>query len=349
MNKLVKKISLAILALGIIIPLSACTNRSASNNSESQNKGNSLAVALLTDLNGVDDKSFNQSAWEGLTKWGKEHNLTKGLGGYDYVQSHQDSDYPVNINKLIKNNYNLIYAIGYKLDKAVTDGAKQNPNTKFAIIDTVVPDLDNVTSLTFKDNESAYLAGMSAALNSKTKKIGFIGGVKGEVINRFEAGYVAGAKAAVPDIQVDVKYVGAFDKADVAKSIATAMYNNGNDAIYQAAGSAGLGVFSSAKDARKSGKEVYVVGCDRDQTEEGQYDGGNLTLTSSIKALNTVVEEVSNETLAGNFPGKQHKVFGLKENGVDISKGQLSTDIWNKVEQAKQDIIDGKVTVPEKP
>nr|WP_125703625.1 BMP family protein [Lacticaseibacillus daqingensis] len=305
------------------------------------------SVALVTDGGGVDDKSFNQSGWEGLEKWGKKHDLVKGVGGYNYAQSNSDADFTPNINKLIQAKYAMIVGTGYKLVSAITKASKANPDTKFLIIDDVV-NRKNVASVTFKDNEGAFLAGVAAAKTTKTNKVGFVGGMHSEVIDRFEAGFRQGVATVNPKIEVDIQYVGDFSKPAIGQSLASAMFNNNVDVIYHAAGGSGAGVFSAAKNVIKS-KKVWVIGVDQDQTAEGKYSGGNLTLTSTIKGVGTAINKVADAAMDGKFPGGKTTVYGLKENGVSLVKGNMSADAWKSVQEYKQQIIDGKITVAEKP
>ena len=227
-----------------------------------------ISAALVTDGGGVDDRSFNQNGWEGLEDWGQKNHLKKGIGGYNYAQSNSDADFTSNINKLIQAKYQTIIGIGYKLQTAITNAAKNNPNTNFVLIDAVAPG-KNVASVTFRDNEGAFLAGVAAAKTTKTKRVGFIGGIRSEVMDRVEAGYRQGVAAIDKSIQVDVKYAESFSKPDVGQALAQAMFNNQVDVIFQGSGGTGNGVFSAAKNVIKHQK-VWVIGSDRDQTAEGK-------------------------------------------------------------------------------
>src|SRR5699024_6606244 len=219
------------------------SNNAADNNANDDSATNDgggdtdFKVALVTDVGGVDDKSFNQSAWEGLQAWGEEHGLEKGEG-FDYAQSDADADYLPNLTRLVRDDYDLLFGIGFKLEDAIGKIAEQNPDNHFAIVDAVV-EAPNVASITFADNESAFLAGVAAALKTNTDKLGFIGGVEGDIIKAFEVGFVAGAKSVNPDIDVKVQYAGAFDAADDGKLIASSMYNEDRDIIFHAAGGTG--------------------------------------------------------------------------------------------------------------
>ena len=244
-------------------------------------------AALVTDGGSIDDKSFNQSAWEGLEAWGKENKLEKGVNGYNYAQSNSDADFTPNINKLIKAKYNTIFGIGYKLAPAIKKTAKQNPKTNFVIIDDVVSG-KNVASVTFKSEQSSFLAGVAAAETTKTNKVGFLGGVKSDVITTFEKGFIQGVHAVNPKITVDVKYAGSFTKADLGQSMATAMYNNGEDVIFHAAGGTGAGAFTAAKNLAKNIKRINEGHADDNSLTPFKYN--NLGSMATIGRNKAVVE-----------------------------------------------------------
>lgn len=304
-------------------------------------------AALVTDGGSIDDKSFNQSAWEGLEAWGKENKLEKGVNGYNYAQSNSDADFTPNINKLIKAKYSTIFGIGYKLAPAIKKTAKQNPKTNFVIIDDVVPG-KNVASVTFKSEQSSFLAGVAAAETTKTNKVGFLGGVKSDVITTFEKGFIQGVHAVNPKIAVDVKYAGSFTKADLGQSMATAMYNNGEDVIFHAAGGTGAGAFTAAKNLAKNGKKVWVIGVDQDQKADGAYKGGNVTLASAVKEVGNAAKDIANKAMKDKFPGGKVVTYDLKSKGVDLVNDNMSDSAWKAVQQYKQKIIKGDLTVKAK-
>lgn len=304
-------------------------------------------AALVTDGGSIDDKSFNQSAWEGLEAWGKENKLEKGVNGYNYAQSNSDADFTPNINKLIKAKYSTIFGIGYKLAPAIKKTAKQNPKTNFVIIDDVVSG-KNVASVTFKSEQSSFLAGVAAAETTKTNKVGFLGGVKSDVITTFEKGFIQGVHAVNPKITVDVKYAGSFTKADLGQSMATAMYNNGEDVIFHAAGGTGAGAFTAAKNLVKNGKKVWVIGVDQDQKADGAYKGGNVTLASAVKEVGNAAKDIANKAMKDKFPGGKIVTYDLKSKGVDLVNDNMSDSAWKVVQQYKQKIIKGDLTVKAK-
>lgn len=345
------------LVMGLVLVLVAC---GASDNGDADTDGGDRSVAhgggstdyqvaMVTDVGGVDDKSFNQSAWEGLQAWGEEHGLEKG-NGFDYAQSNNDADYLPNLNRLIRDGYDLVFGIGYKLEDAIGTIAKQNPDHHFAIVDAVVEG-DNVASITFADHESSFLAGVAAAKKTKTGKVGFIGGVESDIITAFEVGFRAGVHSVDPDIEVKVQYAGSFEAADDGKLIASSMYNDGIDIIFHASGATGNGLFAQAKDIKKNDpeREIWVIGVDRDQHEEGKVGDDNVTLTSVIKRVDNAVREVSNRGMEGNFPGGQVLELGLEDEAVGYtttSEAAMTQDIVDEVEKWKDRIMNGDVDVP---
>ena len=344
------------LGLGLVavaaVGLAACGNRSsrkADSSSDVKTK-----AAIVTDTGGVDDKSFNQSAWEGLQDWGKEHNLSKDKG-FTYFQSTSEADYANNLQQAA-GSYNLIFGVGFALHNAVKDAAEEHTDLNYVLIDDVIKDKKNVASVTFADNESAYLAGVAAAKTTKTKQVGFVGGMESEVISRFEAGFKAGVASVDSSIKVQVDYAGSFGDNAKGKTIAAAQYAAGADVVYQVAGGTGAGVFAEAKslnESRPENEKVWVIGVDRDQEAEGKYtskDGkeSNFVLVSTLKQVGTTVKDISNKAEKGEFPGGQVIVYSLKDKGVDLVTTNLSEEGKKAVEDAKAKILDGSVKVPAK-
>ena len=217
------KLNKKIIGLGLVavaaLGLAACA-RGGRGGSSADSK---VKAAIVTDTGGVDDKSFNQSAWEGLQAWGKANKLEKD-SGYNYFQSGSESDFATNLSSAQSQGYNLIFGVGFALHDAVADAAKEHEDVNYVIIDDVIKDQKNVESVLFADNEGAYLAGIAAAMQSKTNKVGFIGGQTSDTITRFEAGFTAGAKSVKPDIDVQVQYAESFSDAAKGTTIASTMY-----------------------------------------------------------------------------------------------------------------------------
>ncbi|WP_142826537.1 BMP family lipoprotein [Planococcus soli] len=309
-----------------------------------------FSVAMVTDVGGVDDKSFNQSAWEGIQQFGEENGLEKGDGGFDYLQSASDADYNTNLNNLIRRDFDVVYGIGFLMEGAVAEIAEQQPEAQIAIIDAVV-DAPNVASVLFKEQEGAFLAGVAAALMTETNKIGFVGGMEIPVIERFEAGFLEGVATVDDTIEVDVQYTGAFDKAELGKTTANRMYSAGADIIFHAAGGTGNGVFTEAKERKEADPEanVWVIGVDADQYDEGQTGDANVTLTSVLKRVDTAVINISEQAMAGEFPGGETITYGLSDEGVGLadSRGAIPEDVMTQLEDYQQQVIDGDIVVPD--
>ena len=349
------------LALSVILVgsalLGACGTAKEKDTDKEEGKGSTseasgFSVAMVTDVGGIDDKSFNQSAWKGIQDFGAANKLEKGDGGFDYLQSNDDTDYTPNLNKLVQRDFDLIFGVGYIIEDAINEIAGQRTDTMFAIIDGEV-DLPNVASVLFKDHEAGYLAGVAAGLMTESNKIGFVGGMEIPVIERFEAGFVAGVAAVNEKVKVDVQYTGAFDKAEQGKATANLMYSSGVDIIFHAAGGTGNGVFAEAKERKKADADenIWVIGVDSDQYEEGQVGDDNITLTSALKRVDKSVEDLSELAKADKFPGGETVIYGIADELVELadSRGAIPDDVMAKVEDYMKQIADGDIVVPEEP
>lgn len=306
-------------------------------------------ISMITDEGGIDDRSFNQSAWEGMMEWAADNGYSGDRGdGVDYYASHDSSDFVPNLNQAIADEYDIIFGIGYLLKPSIDDVADQNPDQWFGLVDDI-SDRDNVVSLTFRDHEAAFLAGVAAAHTTETGKIGFIGGIAGPVIDRFQTGFEAGVAYVDDSIEVDVQYAESFGDAAIGTQRAAGMFTNGADIIYHAAGAVGNGVFTEARNRMEADpdNQLWVIGVDRDQEEEGEWEGGNLTLTSTLKGVGESVIMATNQTIEDGFPGGENLAYGLVEEGVDLTRGNLTDEVWAAVEEARQLIIDGEIAVPE--
>ncbi|OEH94149.1 BMP family lipoprotein [Bacillus solimangrovi] len=351
-----------LLAVGTI--LAACGQGGNETSKEESNEGSNegavaeggneesgiFKVAMVTDTGGVDDKSFNQSAWEGLTQFGGDFELEEGVG-FKYAQSNSPSDYLPNLNTLVRDDYNLVYGIGFLLADDVKKIAQQKPEAQLAIVDSVITDdsgntIDNIANITFKEHQGSFLVGVVAGLQTETNKVGFVGGVEGELIKKFENGFKAGVKAVNPSAEIVVQYAEDFGAPEKGQAIANTMYGNGADIIYHASGGTGNGVFTEAKNRAKNGEKVWVIGVDRDQHEEGMPE--NVTLTSMVKRVDVAVYDVSKQTMEGNFPGGELLQFGLEEDAVGIAPSQenVTDESLQKVEEFKEKILNGEIEVP---
>lgn len=221
--------------------------------------GGVLKIAMVTDEGGVHDQSFNQSAWEGLEQAEKELGVE-----VSYQESQQDADFAPNFETLLDAENDLIWGIGFKLSDALMEAATANPDTKYAIIDFAYEDTpDNVVGVVFKAEQPSFLVGYIAGKMTETNKVGFIGGIAGDVIWGFDYGFQAGvqyaAKELGKEIEVLNQYAESFSDATKGKAIATNMYQQGADIVFHAAGDVGTGVIEAAKEQDK-----WVIGVDRD-------------------------------------------------------------------------------------
>lgn len=298
-------------------------------------------AALVLDVGGPDDRSFNQSAINGL-KCAQEK-LHLSPDSLKWVESHSPSDYQSNLTNMAREGYKVVFAVGYAMEDALKQVAPQFPQTKFAIIDDPGPNLPNCAGLVFKEQEGSFLVGFLAASMSKTKKIGFVGGQQIPLIEKFEAGYRAGAETADPSVKVSATYTGDWNDVLKGRSQAEQQFAAGDDIIYHAAGKAGLGVIEAAK-ARGPG--YFAIGVDQDQ----DYLAPGRVLTSMVKHVDRAVCDTIQKVVANRFTPGEH-VYGLKEDGISLSPMQYTKQlvpqsVLKKLEVIKQWIIEGKITPP---
>jgi basic membrane protein A len=320
-------------------------------NDEATEDGEAFSSKMVTDVGGVDDRSFNESAWAGLTLFGEDYPETD----VDYIQSSDASDYAPNLNDLARQGTDLTFAIGFLMEDDIRTIAQQNEDQNFAIVDTVVMGDDdepvsNIANITFAEHEGSFLVGAVAAMQSETNQIGFIGGVESPLIKKFENGFKAGAKQVNPDIEIDIQYAQDFNDASRGQQIADVMYGNGADIIYHAAGGTGNGLFTEAIDRVRNGENVWAIGVDQDQAlTEGEWDEGNVILTSMIKRVDQAVYQVSEDTMNGNFPGGEILEFGLEDQGVGIAetRDNVSDEALEAVEEYNEMILNGEIDVPQ--
>lgn len=305
-----------------------------------------VRIGLVTDTGGVDDKSFNQSTWEGVQRWAKEANAEKCI---KYLQSNSDSDYVPNLSQLVDDKYDLIIATGYLFQKAVDKVSGDNPKSNFLFIDGVSKN-PNVEGAVFNAEEGSYLVGLAAgatAVENGSKKVGFVGGEEGELIGKFQAGYEQGVLAACPECTIYVDYAQSFVDDSRGQQMATKQYDLGATVIFQAAGNAGNGVIKEAKER----KNVWAIGVDRDQYEDGKVGDKSIILTSMLKRVDVAAYSASKAIAEGTFkPGV--KVFDLKIDGVsaELSTGRnLNDSIIKLIKEKEEKIKSGELKVDPKP
>ena len=322
---------IATLAMATVVSASLLVGCSGNNESASDDK---VTVAMITDVAGVNDQSFNQSAWEGLQKAEKELGIE-----VKYLESKQDSDYATNIETLVDEDVDLILGVGMKLADAIKEGSELYPDQNFVLVDEEI-DASNVKNILFKAEESAYLAGLIAGKTTKTNNVGFIGGMELPVIDTFKYGYMAGVKAANPDAKVQAQYANSFTDQAKGKAIANQMYTNGADIVFTCGGDVGTGAIEAAKENNK-----YAIGVDRDQSDLAPQN----VLTSAIKRVDAGVFETVKSYVNGTFEGGTTTTYGLEENAVgvpDTTKNLVSQDILDLVEETITKLKNKEITVP---
>ncbi len=299
-------------------------------------KAGQLKLGMVTDVGGLGDKSFNDSAHTGLIE------AQKRLDAYTQVlQSHSAADYQPNLSALTNDHFDMIYAIGFLMNRDVEAVAKQNPGQRYAIIDAVVSQ-PNVISVTFKEEDGSFLAGALAALVSKTRHVAFLGGQDIPLLRKFEAGFIAGAHEIDPAVRVDVKYVNSFDDVAAGQELANVLFNGGADIIFAAAGKAGLG----AIDAVKARPNAFVIGVDSNQDAIAP---GKI-LTSMVKHVDIAVFDVA-KAVADKHPMSGHVTLGLANNAIGLTDftythSAVGPDKLAKIARLRDAIIAGKVVPP---
>jgi basic membrane protein A and related proteins len=342
---------------GVIIAsvlFGACQKKAGTSSGASGNSAGGITVRLLTDATGVDDKSFNAAAWRGILEFYGDtwQNQSKRGKSYDVVTAQTQDMYIPNIRQATDEGFDLIVTTGFTFADALDTVAKQNPNQKYIIVDVDWVNLPNVMQAMYAEHEGSYLVGVATALKAKADgitnpKFGFIGGVAGAVITKFEVGYVQGLLSVYPNAQILDYYVNDWGSPALAKTQAKNWYDSGVYAIYSAAGGSGNGTIAQAKEYRLEGKNVWAIGVDSDQYEEGLYNATeSAVLTSMIKRVETsliyALKAVQNKTFRGEVI-----VFDLQADGVGYSDTNpaLTADIKRELEQIKQRIISGQIKI----
>jgi basic membrane protein A len=324
-------------------------------------------VGEVTDLGGVDDKSFNASAWKGV----QDAIDQLGVDG-KYLESKDQSDYAKNIQQFLGENDNLIITVGFLLGVDTATAAKANPDTNFAIVDYTYPDcytgavegkdcgsstdLSNVRGLAFQTDQAAFLAGYAAAGMTKTGKVGTFGGIKIPTVTIFMKGFEAGVKyynqQNGTDVQVlgwdtakdDGLFTGNFDSTDDGRQFAESLMQEGADIIMPVAGPVGLG---SAAVCKETGN-CWIIGVDTDwYVSAPEYQ--SVELTSVMKKIDVAVFDTIKDAVDGNFVGGT-KTYTIADGGVDLAPfhdfdSQVSADLKSGLDAAKQGLIDGSLTV----
>jgi basic membrane protein A len=334
------------------LALSACASDEEGTSGSGSNSGSDgdLKIGLAFDTGGRGDQSFNDSAVAGVEA------AVKALGGE--VQELSPNDDASNraelLTQLAEAGYNPVLAVGFNYDEVIAEVAPQFPETTFAQVDGSNADGakgDNVTGLIFAEEQGSFLAGVAAALKTETDNVGFVGGVQSPLIEKFQAGYEAGAKAVKPEITVQSQYLSpagdfsGFGDPQKGKLVAQGMYQNGADIVFHAAGGSGKGVFEAAVEAGKR-----AIGVDSDQYLTASADQQAVIMTSMLKRVDNAVENFIKAFAEGEVEGATDITNDLSTGGVGLStSGGYIDDITDQIEEFEQQILDGEITVPTTP
>src|ERR687891_2108375 len=303
---------LALLPLAVLAFAACGGDDDTQGGGELTTSGSSIRVGLVTDIGQLNDRGFNQLAFEGLQRAERELDVEPRV-----LESGSDAEYVPNHSSLAEEGYDVVIGVGFAQGEAVAQVAQQFPDAKFVIIDVDQASLPgappNVVGLLFKEEEVGYLAGYLAALTVKREggdTISSVGGMKEPPVDRFIAGYQAGAKAAVPGVTTLNGYSQDWDDLAKCKEVALDQIARGSSIVFQVAGGCGLGALDAAKE-----KGAWGIGVDADQSFLGPH-----ILTSAVKRVDTAVFLAIKSVVDGKFKGGTNMTFGLKDNGVGIGK-----------------------------
>jgi basic membrane protein A len=335
----VKRLTAIALVTALALVAAGCGSKKSSSGTTTAattTTQSSFKVGLSTDTGGLNDKSFNHLAYVGLQRAQKELGVQTRV-----VTAASSSDYIPNLTALARQGYDLVIGVGFTEIEAMKAVAKQFPKTHFAIVDVSNADeggLKNVEGLLFKEQEAGYLAGYAAGLAAKErggKAVSSVGGQKQPPVDRYIAGFQAGAKAAFPGVKTMNGYSNDFEKLALCKEVALNQIADGSVVVFQVAGGCGLGALDAAKE-----KAVWGVGVDADQGYLGSY-----ILTSALKRVDTSVFDSIKDAKEGKFKGGTDAVYGLDVDGVGIGKfsAKAPAGIAAKVQEIKQKIADGTI------
>jgi len=321
-----------------------------------------VAVGLVFDIGGRGDQSFNDSAAAGIDRAETELGIS-----FTEASPNDDGSNRAELLQLAADVSQLVIGVGFLFEGDAAAVAAENPDTNFAVVDSAMLDFtqdppvpygDNVAGLVFAEEQGSFLVGAAAALKSTTGTIGFIGGVSGVggLIEKFEAGFQAGALAVNPDIEILSQYISAapdfagFNAPDQARDIALAMYESGADIVYHAAGGSGAGLFAAAlEQSEATGTKVWAIGVDSDQYNTADESVREYILTSMLKRVDVAVFEATKAVVDGTFAAGP-TTYDLSVDGVGYSTtGGFVDDIVDQLEDFKAQIVAGDIVVPTEP
>ncbi|MGI5173411.1 BMP family ABC transporter substrate-binding protein [Treponema sp. OMZ 840] len=344
MKKIIFGLTVLLLAAGMVF---AGGNKDAAASTQP-------TVRLITDATGIDDKSFNAAAWRGILEfYGDTWENQKNRGKlYEVVTCETRDMYVPNLKQAADKGYDLIIVTGFTFSDAVGEVAPLYPDQHFMIVDVDWVGKPNLAEYVYSEEQGSFLVGAAAALQAqaegvKNPKFGFIGGVPGATITKFEMGYIQGIRAVLPKAEIVDYYANDWGAPEKAKAQAKNWYDSGVTTIFSAAGGTGNGTIAQAKEYRSQGKKIWAIGVDSDQYKDGEYaEGKSAVLTSMIKKVETSTYLSLKAVAEGTFKGGVYKL-DLAGKGVDYSttNKELKSEVVKKVNAMKADIISGKIKV----
>lgn len=321
-----------------------------------QSDASGLRVGLAYDIGGRGDQSFNDAAAAGLERAIGELGLVKeNTRELSAAPNESEDAAATRLRQLVADGFNPIIAVGFKYATATQTVAAESPQVNFAIVDDNTVNLPNVTPLVFAEEQGSFLVGAAAALKTTACKIGFVGGVETPLIQKFEAGYEAGAKAVAPNIEIDNAYLTpagdftGFNDPAKATEVTRGQLDGGADVIYHASGASGKGVFEAVSAANTAEAPKWAIGVDSDQAKTATPPTNERILTSMLKRVDVAVYDYINASAAGDV-STLPDVFDLKVDGVGYSTtGDHVADIAPQLDAYKAAIIGGQISVPSTP
>ena len=317
------------------------------------------AIGMLTDTGGINDQSFNQGTWEGIQRFETDHGTI--TSNHVAPATLAVADLVSTAESLIVSGNELIIMTGYTFEDAIGILQEEHPDTKFIILDgePKVDDksviMDNTLAIYFAEQQAGFMAGIAAALETETGKVGFIGGAEIPPVQRFGWGFLAGVAYANEELGLDVEvvdyiYQGTFDDVQAGTALAGGMYDKGIDIIFCAAGAVGTGVIDEARTRAANEERVFVIGVDSDQYEAGMMSNGeSVILTSAVKRVDNAAYDYIQKFLDGEFPGGETVREDASSNGVGLpdENPNLSDDTQEKTDEIFEAIKAGDIVVPD--
>lgn len=296
-------------------------------NKSTDNADDKIKVTLVLSTGGVNDQSFNQSAWEGAKKAEEEYGVE-----VSYLESNSDSDYIQNIETAIDQDSDLVVGVGFQMGDAIKEAAESYPEQQFAIIDSTYEEIpENVQPILFNEEQSGYAAGLVASKMTKTGTVGFIGGMDIPSCSNFGVGFKKAIEEENKDSKVLVQYTNSFTDAAKGRVVAEQMVKDGADILFMASGGGNSGILEVAKE-----NNIKVIGVDM----PNNYLAPEYVITSALKNVGEGVKLTIKDFTEGNFVGGEAKIYDLSNGGVGFEKTNLLSDdtieyVENKLKDMK--------------